>query len=270
MNERNVYLDLEMSTGKLYQYSNVEQDGYTKHVGVNPQTKKESVSYRKYYTEGIVGALKGLSIRETNFGKKLSLALWHDVEEKMYFITLPLFDQNKSISSFATSVIRYSPNLSFDEVYRIYPYVVENEYKGQIIKKYGVSIKWSRTKDNAVDNINAIPMLSVEKTTTNAAGEKEIIKGDVPMKEWEENIDGTPVANTKKRDKYLWEVLNSNLIEYVGTGTKTPTFNSKEDVAEDKKPEEKQKPVRPSTDFENTPAVAEVDEDDEDDEELPF
>ena len=89
MNEKNVYLELEMSTGRLYQYSVTELDGYTKVVGVNPQTKKESISYRKYHDKGAVGALKGLSVRETKIGERLSVALFNDVDDKMYYLSFP-------------------------------------------------------------------------------------------------------------------------------------------------------------------------------------
>jgi hypothetical protein len=276
MQGKNVYLELEMSTGKMYQYSKTEQEGYVKVVGQNPQTKKEAVSYRKYYENGIVGDLKGLSVRETDHGKKLSVVLWNEVDDKMYFMSFPLFDQKKSISSFATSIIRYSPALELNTTYRFFPYVIEDEYKGKPQKKYGVSIKWGRVSDGAVDDVNKIPMLTMERTKTLEDGTKEVIPGDVPRTEWEEDITGGVTANTKKKDKYLWDTLNANLKEFTGGGSTKKTFNSKDpsDVqAEAPKQEEKKAEstpaVKPNPDFDTKPEkVTVADEEDEDD--LPF
>jgi hypothetical protein len=278
MKEKNVYLELEMSTGKMYQYSKTEQEGYVKVVNTNPQRKKEAVSYRKYYDQGIVGALKGLTIRDTDFGKKISIALWHDVDDKMYYMSLPLFDGKKSVSSFATSVIRYSPFLELNDVYRFFPYVLEKEYQGKVTKNYGVSVKWSRTLDNAVDDINKIQMLTQETSKVLEDGTREVTPGDVPMKEWEEGITGTPEVNTKKRDKFLWDTLNANIKAFEGGGTQKITFNSKEtsetptqEPVQKAAVKEEGKALKPSKDFETKPAVVEaVDEDEDDDESLPF
>ena len=90
MNEvKNVYLDLESSTGKFFEYSKAEKDGFVKHVGENPTTKVSVVSYRKYYVNGVFGNLIGFSHREIKISERdttiLSIVLSNPTENNVYF-----------------------------------------------------------------------------------------------------------------------------------------------------------------------------------------
>lgn len=230
-NEKNVYLELEMSTGRMYQYSKTEKDGFTKTVTENPTTKVQTISYRKYFEDGVFGNLIGLSVRDTNFGKRLSVVLDHPVDDLTYFMTLPLFDAKDRITSFATSVIRCIKSLEQGAPYRFYPYAIEDKENigkdGKPRKNYGVSIRVARLEDNAIDDVNKLPMLTLEKVERHADGTETIIPGDVPRIEWKESVTGEPKADTEKRDKFLFTLLKEYEIALSGGATKK-TFNSKD------------------------------------------
>ncbi len=284
--EKNVYLELEGSTGRMYEYSKEEKDGFIKHTAENPKTKKTSISYRRYFEEGVYGNLKGLSIRETDFGQKLSVFLDNPVDDKRYFLSFPIFDPKNDIATYATSIIAYLPNLIEGKPYRFFPYAIEEEANGKTRKKYGVSIKIARLSDGAVDDVNAIPRLSFEYVKKNPTGDDEIVAGDVPKTEWEEDFAGKMQPNNKNRNKFLWNTLKEHLIISEDGGSTKKTFNSMEENEDDPNlnPKQEEKAVSPNKSFDSEvekkaepkkeatkkAAVVEESDDDDDDSKLPF
>lgn len=293
------YLQLEASTGSLYEYSKTEKDGFERNVYVG-KDGVEKISYRRYHKEGIFGTLRSIRRREAEMdGKKVlqvSVAMVSE-DNDVYYISFPLKNGKGDIQDYAVSVISYLPNLQEGTAYRFFPYAIED--KDTKRKTYGVSIMYARLSDKAVDKTNKIPRLTYE-IGDGEGGVKT--PGDIPRLEWEMVMD-KPTPNAKKRNDYLWNIFKEHEIEgsgFSGGGVKTFDSTAPSDEApapqgikpsEPKKaaapaeslptaqdvaptPEVAKAPksaMRPSQDFETpkaapAPAVAE----EEDDFDLPF
>lgn len=196
-----VYLQVEFGSGNLYEYSKDEKEGFEKF-----ESKNNKISYRRYFKRGIFGAYRGVSIRESNFGKKVSI-LMEGKDNTFYYIELPLFNQNKSISPYAESLIRYLPFMKEGYGYRVFPYAMERE--GTEYKSYGVSVSHADVIQEAV-----IENYNLEKLSYPKKGEDgKMIDGDIPQIVWEESIDGEKEMNRKERDKYLYSILAEHVSE---------------------------------------------------------
>lgn len=227
-----VYLELEQASGLFFEYSKTEAEGFTKKFVENPITKEVKISYRKYYPNGIFGNLLSFSSRSKKMNDRdiltLSIVMDNPVDGNTYFCSLPLFTPNNRITDFATSAIRYLPNLEKDAPYRLKPYAFETKDTGR--KVYGVSFNIARLSDSVFDDINKIPQLTFATSYKKEDGTFDTKPGDIPLIEWEE-VFGKTTANTKNRDSYLWNVLKEKGIEYQGGGFggASNTFNSKEE-----------------------------------------
>lgn len=274
----NVYLELEGGSGKMFQYSKTEQDGYVKYISENPTTKAQSISYRKYFPNGVFGNLVGFSSREKKMGDKsvvtLSVVLDNPVHGNTYFLTLPLFTQRNTISDYAMSILRVLPELESGSPYRVNPYAFENkDFGGR--KNYGVTVSLARLSDDAYDDVNKIPQLSFEVKKLGEDGELIHTPGDIPAIDWEKDFKDKNVPNSSKRDKYLWDVLKKYSIAFSGgSGGKGNTFNSKEDTESSEETADQKAPAKTSkTKAEKAKPEpvkpAPVQEEDEDDD-LPF
>lgn len=201
----NIYLQLESSTGKLYEYSKTEKDGFVRHeVEGNDGSKK--IAYRRYYDNGIFGTLLGMSRREQDMGGKKVMTIsciFETVEQDRIFINVPLFNAKSDIQNYAIALISYLPSLQVGKAYRFYPFAIEQENSDR--KTYGVSIKHARLSDNAVDNINKIPRLTFEVGDGNGGVKTP---GDIPRTEYDIVMD-KPTPNNKARNTYLWEKLKA-------------------------------------------------------------
>ena len=80
-----VYLQLEFSTGKIFEYSKEAKEGYEEYTST-----KGKVSYRKYH-RGVTGELDSVSIRDTQFGQEISVSLKQ--EGTVVYLTFGLMDQ---------------------------------------------------------------------------------------------------------------------------------------------------------------------------------
>lgn len=273
---KNVYLDLESSTGKFFEYSKVEKDGFVKHVGENPTTKVSVISYRKYYVNGVFGNLIGFSHREIKISERattiLSVVLSNPIEDKMYFLKIPLFTSKNRISDYAMSIIRYLPFLEKGTPYRVFPYSFETKNTQVVRKVYGFKIDIARLSDSAHDDLNKIPQLTFEVKKLDAKGNEVVTKGDIPSIEWEEHL-GKKSPNTKKRDSYLWGLLQEKGITYESAGYSKNTFNSKEEGVEivtNDISESKNNSISPNNNFDNTVLKEPISVDSEEEDDLPF
>lgn len=286
----NIYLQVEGSTGKLYEYSKDPKEGYVEHRYVN-KAGVTSITYRKYHNNGVYGTLLNITTRDSAIGPQLSVAMENAEGDRMY-INVPLQDAKSNFANYAQAIIAYMPGLIPGRVYRMFPYVIEDQKKGT--KSTGVSFKYARLSDLAVDDNNLPPKLSYEVVDRDGVVTKA---GDIPALEWELGVLDNPVANASKRNKYLMSVLKDHPVgdPNIGGGTKK-TFDSTAEgeqtappkmESEAKKPEsketakasEKTAGLSPNKEFDSTakmPAV-EVEDgapvtslEDDDDDDLPF
>lgn len=203
------YLQVDYSSGNIFQFSKAEQEGYEPHTNT-----KGVVSYRKIYNKGLYGTLKGITIRESDFGKEISISVTDKVGDTNY-LNLPLFDAKKNLASYAESFITVLPQLKLNSPYRFYAYNIKEE--GQKYSKVGLSVAHADIQSETADKENKIPKL----TYTYTKDGKEV-KGDVPAILWEEDFDGSRTMNAKAKNKYLYDILMAN----VGESTQTAPQSS--------------------------------------------
>lgn len=224
------YLQLEASTGSLYEYSKTEKDGFERNVYVG-KDGVEKISYRRYHKEGIFGTLRSIRRREAEMdGKKVlqvSVAMVSE-DNDVYYISFPLKNGKGDIQDYAVSVLSYLPNLKEGTAYRFFPYAIEDKETKR--KTYGVSIMYARLSDRAVDKTNKIPRLTYEIGDGNGGVKTP---GDIPRLEWEMVMD-KPTPNAKKRNDYLWNIFKEYEIEgsgFSGGGVKTFDSTAETDAA---------------------------------------
>jgi hypothetical protein len=194
------YLQVDYSSGSVFQFSKTEQEGYEPHTNT-----KGVVSYRKIYNKGLYGTLKGVTIRESDFGKEVSIAVIDKAGDTNY-LNLPLFDAKKNLASYAESFITVLPQLKLNNPYRFYAYNIKEE--GQKYSKVGLSVAHADIQAETADKENKIPKLSYTYTKDG----KEV-KGDVPAIIWEEDFDGSRTMNAKAKNKFLYDILMANVGE---------------------------------------------------------
>jgi len=200
------YLQINYQDGNIFQFSKTEQEGYEPHTNT-----KGTISYRKIYNKGLYGTLKGVTIRESDFGKEISIAVVDNVGDNVY-LNLPLFDAKKNLASYAESFITVLPQLKLGNPYRFYAYNIKEE--GQKYSKVGISVAHADIQAETADKENKITKLSYTYTKDG----KEV-KGDVPAILWEEDYTGARTMNATAKNKYLYDVLMAN----VGESTQQPT-----------------------------------------------
>jgi len=236
----NIYLQINYSDGQVYQYSKDAKEGYESH-----KNTKGVESFRKYYKKGIYGTLEGVSIRETDFGKEISVSL-KDKNGDINFLNMPLFDTKKNLASYAESLITVLPSLVLGKGYRFFPYNIKEE--GQKYSKTGVSVVLADiTNESVIENVEKPKKLTYTYTKDGVE-----TKGDVPAIIWEEDFDGSRTMNAKAKNKYLYDILMANL-----------SSNSQSNSAESKKETPK---ATPQQAFEPAPSTNQKDFSDQ----LPF
>jgi hypothetical protein len=199
------YLQVDYKTGDLYEYSKLEKEGF-----VTNTNSAGTISFRRVLNRGLYGTYEGVSIRDSNFGKELSIALKIKGGSKAY-INLPLFDQKKNIASYAESLIRVLGSLSVGLNYRVYPYSILEE--GKKYSKVGISVKAADLEEETVVD-DKLPLLTYAFTK-----EGVFTPGDIPAVEWTEDYTGARVGNSTAKNKYLYETLG----KYIGPVTPPPT-----------------------------------------------
>jgi hypothetical protein len=188
-----IYLQVDYKTGDLYEYSKLEKEGF-----VESTNSVGTVSYRRVLNRGLYGKYNNVSIRDSNFGKEVSIAVTDKLGIKNY-INLPLFDQKKNIASYAESLIRVLGSLVSGADYRFYPYSIQDE--GQKYAKVGISVKTANLDEETVFDVK-LNLLSYAFTKAGVD-----TPGDIPAVAWSEDYTGARVGNNTAKNKYLYETL---------------------------------------------------------------
>lgn len=263
MAKTNIYLGLEFGTGTLYEYSKVEKEGFEKHVST-----KNNISYRKYYKMGAFGYLRGISVRSSNIGDQLSIAL-EGAGDKMYYINIGLRDGNQGIDTYAASVISFMPNLIVGEPYKVQPYAMERKDNPDK-KNYGFSFKYANIETEEYD-----PKTQIGKLSFSYYKDGEVVEGDVPAGIWKKRA-GKDFLDTTDRDEYLWNILEEYKVETTSDskGTYTHTPGATQSATAKTEPNAEHRPA-PAKKVDPKPAVVakeveEVEVEEEDDDDLPF
>lgn len=208
----NIYLQHEFSTGNIYEYSKEEKEGFEKHTST-----KGKVTNRRYYKKGLYGILKGISVRDSNFGREISIAMTDKFKNTVYF-NLALYDQKDNITDYAQSLIRVIKEMKVGYAYRIYPYVMERE--GTDYKNYGISVKHADIEEETVRDDYPLPLVS--KAYYKKEGDKQVlVEGDIPAEVWEKKA-GKNKKNCDARDEYLFELLTSVAKDTTSEAKKEP------------------------------------------------
>lgn len=233
----NVYLKIDYSTAKVYEYSKEKAEGFEEH-----KSEKGTVSYRRFLPRGVYGTLRGVTIREVEFSgsktKELSIAL-RDKDQNNVYLNIPLFDGKKNITDYSESVISHLNSLEAGKGYRVYSYNIPNENNAKY-STVGVSFKYADVEKEEVDKDTVIPKLT--KTINKKDG--TVIEGDIPAVTWEQDIDDSWTKNAKARNKYLFDVLKAYT-------EGTPVDNTPAPSTAPKK-EEPKNVMQPNTSFDDS------------------
>ncbi len=198
----NKYLQLESSTGTLFEYSKTEKDGFEKHINT-----KNTISYRKYYKDGVFGKLKGISVRNTDFGDSLSI-YFEDLAGNRIFVGIQLMDVKGNISSYSAGVIAYMPYLVENEDYRFFPFAIPREDNPEK-KNYGVSIKYADLANEDYDNTNLVKKLGQSYFDRQSGA---LVEKEIPAGIWSKDFKGVDTLDSTEKNKFLWDTLQANLI----------------------------------------------------------
>lgn len=192
----NIYLQVDFKTGNIFQFSKTIQEGYESHINT-----KGVESWRKIYKKGLYAKLESVSIRDTDFGKEVSLATKLGNGDNAY-LNFPLFDQRKNIASYAESLIALLPSLKIGESYRFYPYNIKGE--NDKYANIGVSIVLADLSNDSVKE-GADKLVRLTYSYTNKEG--VAVVGDIPAIVWEEDYTGAKTMNQVAKNKFLYDTL---------------------------------------------------------------
>jgi len=218
------YLQLEFGSGKFFDYSKEDKQGYEMHTST-----KGNTSYRKYYKDGVSGVLESASIYEGKFGNQISLSLKDG--DNVYYVPVDIADQKGNVDTYAESLIKLLPQLNkgTNVTVKGYNFIPE----GDKYSKIGISITMNGVK--------------LKSGMTNSYINKEGVKveGDIPPTVWKKDALGknkpTAVSLEAKND-YLLERLKveTDRLKWVsgGVGNQQPTteqtdFKAVEEYSDD-------------------------------------
>lgn len=234
------YLQLEFGSGLFFDYSKEEKQGYEKHT-----SSKGSVSYRKYYKEGVSGVLESISLYDGKFGQQISMNIKDG--DNVYYVPIDIYDQRGNVDTYAESLIKLLPSLNKGEkvTVKAYNFTPENERYAKI----GISIIQDGEK--------------VKSSLTNAYyKEGKLVEGNIPAIEWVEKLGKKkPSASSlEKKDDFLLGVLTKETERLKWVQGESSSTQSQTNSEAPKLP-----PVSPSEAFEPATNVKQEQHDD-----LPF
>lgn len=181
------YLQLEFGTGKFFEYSGEEKEGYEEHVST-----KGNKSYRKYY-DLVEGELDSVSVYDGKFGQSISISIKNG--DDVYYTPIDLYDQRGNVSTYAESLIKLLPKLNKGDNIAVRGYNFTPE--GEQYAKIGISIKVGGEK--------------IKSDLTNAYyKDGKLVEGDIPAIEWKKVLgkNKPSAASLEAKDEYLIGVLS--------------------------------------------------------------
>jgi hypothetical protein len=212
----NIYLQVEFGSGTIFQYSKTNQEGYESHINT-----KGTESWRKFYKKGLYAKLESVSVRDTDFGKEISIATKLGNGDSAY-LNFPLLDQKKNLASYAESFITILPSLKVGESYRFFPYNIKGE--NDKYANIGMSVVLANLEnESVVEGVEKPVRLTYSYTSKDG---KEV-KGDIPAVVWEEDFDGSKTMNSKAKNKFLYDVLTKHTSGNTESSTQAPVPTQK-------------------------------------------
>lgn len=203
MSNSKIYLQIDYSSGNLYETSKVVKEGFEPHTSSTGKT-----TFRKYYPSGYEGVLDSVSVRDSDFGKQISIAFAEGA-----YISVGLANDKGNISTFAESVIKHLHLLNKGATVKVYPYNFKPEDSD--FKRVGISFSVEGEKVKGLTNafINS-------KTG-------EVKEGDIPAVVWK--VDGLgrnrpTAASLEAKNDYLTDILVKEAKRLVWTPTPKPKF----------------------------------------------
>ncbi len=205
----NIYLQVDFKSGNIFQFSKTIQEGYESHINT-----KGVESWRKFFKKGLYAKLEGVSIRDTNFGKEISLYTKMGNGDTAY-LNFPLLDQKRNLASYAESLITVLPSLKVGESYRFFPYNIKDD--GATYGNIGVSVVLANLENESVlEGVDKPKRLSYSYRSKDGID----VKGDIPAIVWEEDYTGAKIKNESAKNKFLYEALNKFI---AGLSSQAPT-----------------------------------------------
>lgn len=210
MSNKKKYLQITFGDGIIHEFSKTPKEGYDEYYN-----SKNVLSYRKVYMRGLYGTLQGVFIRDNKagFGKELAIEML-DNEGVVNVLNMGLFDQKKSIATYAESFIRYLPQLAVGRAYRIFAYSIE-QTSGYDRK--GISVKYADLINEETYDQPEYEIPRLHYTKLNREINQWEVK-DIPPVLWEEAVDGTKIRNTRDKDAYIYNVLTQYATDQTGKG----------------------------------------------------
>lgn len=205
------YLQVDYSTGKLYEYSKEVKQGFEVQE-VNGEVK----GFRRYLDYGLTAIYKGVELRQSPIGDQLSLKFQEGIDWVQ--ISVNAYTQRDSFTDFAESVIRVLPALVMGQAYRVYPYVMETEA--------GYTNRGVSFRENDKDGEKVKPVLYYQK-----AGETSDDPNAIPPLVWKEKLGkNKPTATSieEQTDFFYRHLTEAIALTSDGTpansGNGTPTY----------------------------------------------
>jgi hypothetical protein len=213
------YLDLDFTTATFYEYSKVAAEGFEEHTDTN-----NKVSFRKYSLKGVYGLLQSVSVKDTNYGKRLVVRVLNG--DDVSIMNFPLYSTNGQVDNrYAEPLICTFPGMALEQPYRFYPYKLEKTFEGKTTPNifYGVSVKHADLDKLEVGEAVAPKHKRTKKDATPLAT-------DIPAVIFKEQFGSwkpTP-ASIGVKDVFLVNVLEEALVRlgYTDTGNKSATPNT--------------------------------------------
>lgn len=226
-----VYLQVEMSTGNLFEYSKTEKEGFEPHTSTNTSGESKK-SFRRYFKEGLFAKYKGFLRKKDEFNGKTipKLVLVFEDLSTRYILEIGETTTSGRYSDFVVSFVSFLPALVVDEVYRVFPYSIT---EGKRTTK-GISFKYGKMADPsngilpAYDKDTKLPgVLTFERFDSKT---NETIPGDIPRLIFTKIGDDKWNINSADRDAFIYKMLSENVSESVSSSN-VETFTKGEESA---------------------------------------
>lgn len=184
------YLNVNVSDGKLYEYSKEKKEGFDAHFN----SKGELKGYRKYQSNVIGEFVSVVERKNPNLNNQLEFLLTlKDSSGEYNVVTISAENMRGNYSNYAESLIRHLPFLKKGTIYKttFFNFIPKDSDK----KISGISFKTS--DDQSLENLKQI-------FNKKDGGQTD---GDIPAIEWKV-IKGKNVPNSEAQQSYLYEVFS--------------------------------------------------------------